>query len=74
MAKPIEALQAEVLGLPIAERALLLERLISSLDADPEIQEAWITEAARREVESQAGTVTSVSGDEALARIRKLLV
>jgi len=71
--KPVEDLQAEVLNLPPAERALLLERLIVSLDADPEIQRAWVQEAQRRDTEIESGAVAPVPGEEALARIRASL-
>ena len=70
MAKLVDDLQAEVLSLPPAERSLLLERLIVSLDADPEIQRAWMQEAQRRDSEIESGAVASVPGEEALARIR----
>ncbi len=73
MAKPVEDLQAQVLSLPAAERSLLLERLIASLDADPEIQEAWMREARRRDTEIQNGTANLVPGEEALAGIRASL-
>lgn len=73
MAKLVEDLQAEVLSLPPAERSLLLERLIVSLDADPEIQRAWVQEAQRRDTEIESGAVSPVPGEEALARIRASL-
>lgn len=73
MTKPVEALQAEILGRSAAERSLLLERLVASLDADPEIQEAWVQEARRRDVEIDTGTAGAVPGEEALARIRARL-
>lgn len=66
----IEVLEAEVLSLSIAERSRLLERLISSLDSDPEIEEAWVAEAGRREAEISDGSVAAVPGDDALARLR----
>ena len=73
LAKPVEDLEAEVLSLPPAERSLLLERLIVSLDADPEIQRAWVQEAQRRDAEIESGTVSPVPGEEAVARIRASL-
>lgn len=73
MVKPVEDLQAEVLSLSPAERSLLLERLIISLDADPEIQRAWVREAQRRDNEIESGAVAEVPGAEALARIRASL-
>jgi putative addiction module component (TIGR02574 family) len=69
----LEALEAEVLKLAPAERSHLLERLIESLDLDPEIEEAWEHEADRREAELEAGSVTAVPGEEAMARLRSRL-
>ena len=66
----IEVLEAEVLSLSSAERARLLERLIASLDADPEIEEAWVAEAQRREGQINRGSTAAVPGDEAMARLR----
>ena len=69
----LEALEAEVLKLAPADRSHLLERLIASLDADPEVEEAWEREADRREAELDSGVVAAVPGDEALARLRSRL-
>jgi hypothetical protein len=46
---PLEVLEAEVLQLASADRSHLLERLIASLDANLEVEEAWEREADRRE-------------------------
>jgi len=73
MTMPIEALEAEVLGLPSAERSRLLDRLIASLDTDPAIEEAWMLEARRRDEEVESGTVQAIPGDVALARLRARL-
>jgi putative addiction module component (TIGR02574 family) len=69
----LEILESEVLQLPPADRSHLLERLIASLDSDPEVEAAWDREADRREAELDAGTVTAVPGDEAIARLRARL-
>ena len=73
MSTPVEVLESEVLALSPAERARLLERLIASLDADPEIQEAWVQEAAHREAQIASGVAVPVPGDEAMARLRAKL-
>ena len=69
----LDVLEAEVLGLSAAQRSHLLDRLISSLDADPEIQRAWATEAERRDADIDAGKVALVSGPAVLARLRATL-
>lgn len=66
----IETLEAEVLSLPPAERARLLEKLISSLDVDPGIEEAWAVEVERRDAEIEQGVVSTVPGPEVLARLK----
>jgi len=70
MPTSIEVLEAEVLGLSAAERSRLLERLIASLDADPEIQKAWVQEAERRDAEVDSGAVSLVPGEQVLSRLR----
>jgi len=59
----LEVLEAEVLQLPPIERSHLLERLIASLDS----------EADRREAELESGSISAVSGQEAIARLRARL-
>lgn len=69
----LEALEAEVLQLAPVERSHLLERLIASLDSDPEVENAWEREADRREAELESGSILAVSGQEAIARLRAKL-
>ena len=66
----LEKIEAEVLGLPLSDRARLLERLVASLDSDPEIEAAWEHEAERREAALASGKAKEVSGPEAVARLR----
>jgi putative addiction module component (TIGR02574 family) len=71
----IEQLIEEILSLPCRSRAILIEKLLESLEFDPDqvIQETWTTEAKRRRDEVQSGLVQTVPGNEALAQIRLLL-
>jgi putative addiction module component (TIGR02574 family) len=71
----IEQLTKEILSLPSVSRALLVEKLVESLefDTDPTIQAAWVTEAKRRRDEVRNGSVTPIPGEEALAQVRQLL-
>lgn len=73
MSTKLEALEAEALKLAPAERSHLLERLVASLDSDPEVEAAWEREADRREAELESGSVAAVPGPEALARLRTKL-
>jgi putative addiction module component (TIGR02574 family) len=70
MSLTIELLEAEALQLSAADRALLVERLIASLDADPEVEEAWAAEVERRHAEIESDTVTLLPGAETLAKLR----
>lgn len=73
MTMPAHELEAEVLQLDAADRARILERLIESFDGPPQVQDAWLDEALRREAEVTAGTAVMVPGEQALARIRAQL-
>lgn len=70
MSSTVEVLEAEALQLSAAERARLVERLIASLDIDPDVEEAWAAEVERRNAEIESGAVSLISGPEALARLR----
>jgi putative addiction module component (TIGR02574 family) len=70
MSSNVEVLKAEVLKLPAAERARLVERLIASLDADPEVEEAWAAEVERRQADLERGAARLVPGPESLAKLK----
>ena len=70
MSTTVETLEVEALQLPPAERAWLVERLIASLDADPDVEEAWAAEVERRYAEIENGTVSLLPGPETLAKLR----
>jgi len=70
MSSTIETLEAEALQLSAAERARLVERLIASLDIDPEVEEAWAAEAERRNAEIESDAVSLIPGPEALAKLK----
>ncbi len=69
----LEVLEAEALKLAPADRSHLLARLLASLDADPDVEQAWDLEADRREGDLAAGTSVTVPGQEALERLRSKL-
>ena len=47
-----------------------MERLIASLDADPEVEEAWAAEVERRQAQLDSGEVSLLPGPEALAKLK----
>lgn len=57
MSTRLEVLEAEVQKLDPADRSHLLERLIASLDVDPEVEKAWVLEADQREAALASGAV-----------------
>ena len=69
MAITLETLQAEVLRLPPADRAKLLDRLIASLDVDAGVEAAWDQLADQREQELAAGTAVAVPLEVVIARL-----
>ncbi len=70
MIQSMEELEAGALRLPKHERALLAERLISSLDEeDEEIERAWAEEAQRRYLRYKAGEGTARPLEDVLADI-----
>lgn len=66
----LETVEAAALQLAPIERARLVERLIASLDADPEVEEAWATEVERRNAEIESGAVSLLPGPETLADLK----
>ena len=66
----LETLEAEALQLSAAERARLVDRLIISLDADPDVEEAWAAEVDRRHAEIESGAVSLLPGPETLAKLK----
>lgn len=73
--RSIEQLTEELLALPSAFRAFLAEKLVESLefDVDLTIQAVWTTEAKERHDEARNGSVQTISGEEAVAQVRRLL-
>lgn len=70
-----EKLYQDALNLPAAKRAELTDLLIESLaqDIPPSVAKAQIEEVRRRIAQVKSGEVALIPGDEALARVRKLL-
>lgn len=70
MSATIEELEAEALGLPTAQRARLVEKLIASLDIEPDVESAWADEVERRHAEIERGAVSMLPGAETLTRLK----
>lgn len=70
MTLTVEALEAEALNLSAAERARLVEKLIVSLDVEPDVEAAWAVEVERRHAEIETGAMSLLPGAETLARLK----
>ena len=70
-----EEIFRDAVALPPEVRVELTERLVASLaeDISPEITNAQLAEVRRRIAQVESGEVALIPGDEALARVRKLL-
>ena len=73
MSQTTQALESAALLLPPEERARLAERLLASLDIDPEIEEAWAAEVKKRLADWEAGRVKEYTLDEVREHIESRL-
>jgi putative addiction module component (TIGR02574 family) len=67
----LEVLEAQALKLSAADRSILLERLLDSLDVDPDVEATWDAVADAREAALEAAQVMAVPLDDAIARLEK---
>ena len=70
MDTPLEALESQVLRLPAAERARLLDRVVARLDTDAARDKAWDAVAANREALMWDDPALLVSMDSVLEKLR----
>lgn len=75
MSDPARQFESEALKLPATDRARLAERLIASLDPEPEesAEEAWVREIERRVEELRTGNVRTRPAEDVLRGIRSKL-
>jgi putative addiction module component (TIGR02574 family) len=69
----MDELEAMALGLPRSERARLAERLLSSLDEDATVDQAWAAEGRRRLEQYRAGKLEAVSAASVHEEARRRL-
>jgi putative addiction module component (TIGR02574 family) len=70
MLSQVEVLEAQALALSPEERLRLADRLIASVFADQDLEEAWAVEVQRRIEAIEGGRVTLVPASESIARAR----
>ena len=64
---------AAALELPPAERAQLAQRLMASIERDPEVEAAWDEEIRRRLAELEGGSARGIPAAEVFAAARDRL-
>ena len=76
MTKPTEAVLADALRLDADSRAQLAAEILASLDgpADPDAEQAWQVEIARRVADLEAGNLKLESWAEVKRRIEKKIL
>ncbi len=68
-----EQLRREALTLPLADRAALIDDLLSSIDQpDPAIDELWAEEAKQRFAAYQSGQMKAIDAEEVFAELEDL--
>ena len=73
MPSQFEDIEEQALKLTAEERAHLADRLLASLSADAEVEEAWAIEVERRVADLESGRAHLVPAAEAIARARAAL-
>ena len=64
----------EARGLPVEERAMVIDSLLRSFHAsETAIEDKWLVVAKRRLTELRTGAVKPVAGEQVFARIRDAL-
>ncbi len=71
----IATIEREVLHLPAAERARIVQKLLISLEDVPqaELDNLWLDEAERRATDIDKGNILLVPDDEVARKARALL-
>jgi len=69
---PMKDLIAEVISLPVEERAILADTILKSLNPpDSDMDQRWVAAARRRLAELRSGQIEAVPGDEVFTKIWK---
>ena len=75
MARKLSEIESEAIQLSRQERALLVERLLTTLDLgeDVDAEELWLQEAERRYQEYRAGLIASKPAEQVFEDAKKRL-
>ncbi|MEX2474096.1 addiction module protein [Marinobacter sp.] len=71
----LQRIEDEALHLPKEERALLIQKLVLSLEwpSREELRSGWVLEARRRAQELDDGSVQAVSSEDVMRKARALI-
>lgn len=70
----IQTIIQEAVALPVAERTIVVDTLLQSLNSfDPAIDQAWLNVAEQRYSELTSGTVDGIPADVVFTQIRESL-
>ena len=70
MTSSIDELESQALQLSPQDRVSLADRLLASVSADGDVDDAWSREAERRLAELENGSVAAVPLEATIARAR----
>ena len=70
MSIPLEVLEAELLQLPRHDRIRVLDRVVSSLDADAARDARWDEVAKQRQIQAESDPDCLLPLDQVLAQLR----
>ena len=73
MSTSLATVESQALELSPKERVQLADRLLASLNSDPQIEDAWFVEVERRLAEIEAGRSVLVPVELAIERARQSL-
>ena len=75
MTEAVARILEEAEQLSASERAELADRIVESLghDIPPDIAQTHVNEVRRRIAQVEAGEVTLIAGEEALAHVRRIV-
>ena len=70
MADQLESITTEAFKLTPEDRVRLAERLLASVFADDDVEQAWAEEVERRIQEIEGGRAQLITAADAIARVR----
>jgi hypothetical protein len=68
-----ETIESQVLELPTSQKALLVDHLLKSIEADSETEQAWADEIKKREQGTREDGFAWIDGPEAIQNLRNRL-